>query len=71
MWDCWTTCFSVGRSREDYVGQCVVGTVVVGGIGSGGDGSERDCRCCEVMLPSNAMTRVVLGAARSETTRRK
>ena len=48
-----------------------MGTVVVGGIGSGGDGSEWDCRCCEVMLPSNATTRVVLGAARSETTRRK
>ena len=53
MWDCWTTCFSVGRSREDDVGQCVVGTAVVGGIGSGGDGSDdRDGRCCDVVLPS-------------------
>ena len=29
-----------------------MGTAVVGGIGSGGDGSDRDGRCCEVVLPS-------------------
>ena len=29
LWNYWTECICVGRSRHDYVGQCVVGTTMV------------------------------------------
>ena len=42
--DCWTKCSCVGQVREEYVGQCVVGTAVEGDIGSGGCVSDREGR---------------------------
>ena len=43
--DYWTDCICVGRSLQNYVGHCVVGTAVVECIGSWERVNDREGRC--------------------------